>query len=118
MVSVYVTAKLWRFRGLVKAIKRRRNTTSSAVDVEKYQRLVAAVNKAAFCFPVRVKCLEWSATLAVMALRRGWRCNLEIGVQNAPFAAHAWVRANDRVLADAQELPATLSVILSEPFQI
>jgi hypothetical protein len=116
LIKVYLIIKLSGFYGLIKAIKKR-NITSEAVDIEKYRSLVSAVNKAAFYFPVRVKCLEWSATLALMASRRAWRCNMEIGVQNAPFAAHAWVKASDRVIADAQDLPGVLSVILSEPFQ-
>ena len=53
-----------------------------------------------------------------MGLKRKWKCNLEIGVQNLPFAAHAWVKADDKVIADSKNLPETLSVILSEPFLI
>ncbi len=116
LIKVYLIIKLSGFYGLIKAIEKR-NITSEIVDIEKYRPLVSAVNKAAFYFPVRVKCLEWSATLALMALRRTWRCNMEIGVQNTPFAAHAWVKASDRVIADTQELIGELSVILSEPFQ-
>jgi len=41
---------------------------------------------------------------------------MEIGVQNLPFVAHAWVKANDEVIADTPSLPETLSVILLEPF--
>jgi hypothetical protein len=116
LIKVHFLTKRSGLHGLVRAI-RKRATACATVDVEKFRPLVVAVNRASFCFPVRVKCLEWSATLALMALRRTWRCNVEIGVQNAPFAAHAWVKASGQVIADAQELPETLSVILSEPFQ-
>lgn len=116
LIWVYLTIKLSGFYGLIKTIKNK-NVASRTVDIEKYQKLASAVNKASFYFPVRVKCLEWSATLTLLALRRAWQCNIEIGVQNAPFAAHAWVKANDRVIADEQDLPRVLSVILSEPFQ-
>ncbi len=116
LIKVYLIIKLSGFYGLIKDIKKR-SVTSETVDIEKYRTLVSAVNRAAFYFPVRVKCLEWSATLALMALKRGWRCNIEIGVHNTPFAAHAWVKASNQVIGDAQDILGGLSVILSEPFQ-
>jgi hypothetical protein len=116
LIKVYLIIKMTGFHGLIKAMKKR-DLTCVMADNLKYRSLITSINKASFYFPVRVKCLEWSATLAFMALKRSWRCNLEIGVQNAPFAAHAWVSANDQVIADAQDLPRVLSVILSEPFQ-
>jgi len=117
LIKVYLIINMTGFYGLIKSIKKRAKANMIA-DNEKYRPLITSINKASFYFPVRVKCLEWSATLAFMALKRSWRCNLEIGVQNAPFAAHAWVKANDQVIADSQDLPKVLSVILSEPFQI
>ena len=67
-------------------------------------------------FPIKVKCLEWSVVFAILAFEKNWRCNLEVGVQNMPFMAHAWVNANGKVIADDIEIPERLSIILSEPF--
>lgn len=115
LIKVYFIVKVYGFHGLIKAIKRKHNG-AVRVDSREFNVLVAALNKACFYFPVRTKCLEWSATLTLMGLKRKWKCNIEIGVQNLPFAAHAWVKADGKVIADTQNLPETLSVILSEPF--
>lgn len=116
LIKVYFILKVFGFYSLIKAVKRLGKNSCVNKDPKEFQILVTALNKACFYFPVRTKCLEWSAALAFMALRRKWRCNMEIGIQNMPFAAHAWVKANDEVIADAADLPKTLSVILSEPF--
>lgn len=115
LIKVYFIVKVYGFHGLIKAIKRKHDG-AVRVDAREFNVLVAALNKACFYFPVRTKCLEWSATLTLMGLKRKWKCNIEIGVQNLPFAAHAWVKADGKVIADTQNLPETLSVILSEPF--
>jgi hypothetical protein len=116
LIKVYFILKVFGFCSLIKAIKRKGKNSCIKKDSKEFNTLVTALNKACFYFPVRTKCLEWSAALAFLALRRKWKCNMEIGVQNLPFAAHAWVRANNEVIADTQDLPDTLSVILSEPF--
>jgi len=115
LIKVNFILKVCGFYGLVKAIKRKGGGCIKR-DAKEFNVLVTALNKACFYFPVRTKCLEWSAALTFMGLRRKWQCNMEIGVQNLPFAAHAWVKADDKVIADTENLPETLSVILSEPF--
>ena len=115
LVQVYFILNICGFFGLIKAIKQKR-VDCIKVDTKKFDILVAALNRACFYFPIKTKCLEWSAALTFMGLRRKWKCNMEIGVQNLPFAAHAWVTANEQVIADIQSLPETLSLILSEPF--
>lgn len=116
LVKVYFLLKIFGFWGLIKFIKQKGRDSCINKDPKEFQILVTALNKACFYFPISVKCLEWSAALTFMALRRKWKCNMEIGVQNLPFAAHAWVKANGEVIADTPNLPETLSVILSEPF--
>lgn len=116
LIKVYFILKVFGFCSLIKAIKRKGKSSCIKKDSKEFNVLVTALNKACFYFPVRTKCLEWSAALAFMGLRRKYKCNIEIGVQNLPFAAHAWVKANDEVIADTADLPKTLSVILSEPF--
>jgi hypothetical protein len=117
LVKVYSIIKIFGFYGIVKTIKNKSDIGFNTVDAKEFDPLVDALNKACFYFPVRTKCLEWSITLVLMGMRRRWKCNLEIGVQNLPFTAHAWVAVEDKVIADTQTLPDTLSVILSEPFK-
>lgn len=116
LIKVYFILKVFGLYSLIKAIKRNGRNSCIEKDSKEFSVLVTALNKACFYFPVKTKCLEWSAALIFMALRRKWKCNIEIGIQNLPFAAHAWVKANDEVIADTADLPETLSVILSEPF--
>ena len=74
-----------------------------------------ALNQSCFYFPLRVKCLEWSASLAIMALERDINCALYIGVQTQPFSAHAWLESDGEVIGDNPLLPKHLAIILKEP---
>lgn len=116
LIKVYFIVNVFGFKGLIKAIKNKGEFYCNENKTNEFNLLVTALNKACFYFPIKTKCLEWSAALTFMGLRRKLKCNIEIGVQNLPFAAHAWVNADGRVIADIQDLPETLSVILSEPF--
>ena len=82
-----------------------------------FECLMAALHRAYFFFPKKIKCLEWSAALILMGLRRNRRCNLIIGVQKYPFLAHAWVEEEGTVIGDRPELSTQLSIILAEPFR-
>ncbi len=79
--------------------------------------LANIVNKACLIYPSRTKCLEWAITYVLMALQKRWKCNLEIGVQNYPFMAHAWVECDAKVVMDSQEIREGLGIILNEPFR-
>jgi len=116
LIKVYFILNVFGFNALIKTIRHKGSADCNEKDAKEFNLLVTALNKACFYFPIRTKCLEWSAALTLLGLRRKWKCNIEIGVQNLPFAAHAWVNAEGRVIADIQDLPETLSVILSEPF--
>jgi hypothetical protein len=89
-------------------------TTPNLAELEN---LANIVNKACLIYPTRTKCLEWAITFVLLALKRGWKCNLEIGVQNYPFMAHAWVECNGKVVMDDQDLRNHMGVILNEPFR-
>lgn len=116
LIKVYFLLKIFGFYNLIESIKRHSRELYVDKDCKDFLNLAVALNKACFYFPVRVKCLEWAAALTFMGLKRKWKCNIEIGVQNLPFASHAWVTVNGEVLADNPSLPEKLSVILSEPF--
>lgn len=110
-----------KFLGFYKAIllikracKKREYIIPSEAELNQ---LASAVNKACLLYPSRTKCLEWAMSYVLLSLKKGWKCNLEIGVQNYPFKAHAWVECNGKVVMDSQELREGLSIILNEPFR-
>ena len=84
---------------------------------ENLDHLAGVVNKACLIYPSRTKCLEWAMTYILMALQKGWKCNLEIGIQNYPFMAHAWVECDGKIIMDSQDLRSGLAIILNEPFR-
>ncbi|MBN1684122.1 MAG: lasso peptide biosynthesis B2 protein, partial [Gammaproteobacteria bacterium] len=118
LIKTHYLLKKKGFYYLIKTIKKsgQKNSDFKEIETKEFRQLSIALDRALFYFPLRTKCLEWASALTLMGLKRGWKCNLEIGVQNMPFAAHAWVKACDGVVADQSKLPEQLSVILSEPF--
>lgn len=117
MVNFYI-----KFKGFyltIQLIKKSRNSQSNYIipQDEELRNLANIVNKACLIYPTRTKCLEWAITFVLLALKRKWKCNLEIGVQNYPFFAHAWVECNGKVVMDSQDLREELAIILNEPFR-
>jgi hypothetical protein len=111
-----------KFRGLhstIQLIKKSLKSQSIYIvpQPEELRTLANVVNKACLIYPTRTKCLEWAMTFVLLALRKGWKCNLEIGVQNYPFFAHAWVECDGKVVMDSQDLREGLAIILNEPFR-
>ena len=115
LIRVYCCSYFSQFTDMIQLLHRCQPKKPRQVSRQEFAPLVRALNQACFYFPVRVKCLEWSVSLCLMAFRRSFDCHLEIGVQNMPFLAHAWVRIKEGVIADNQDLPTSLSVILKEP---
>lgn len=110
----------WRgFYSTIQLMKKIRSQQSSfEIPQERELRDLANIlNKACLIYPTRTKCLEWAMTYVLLALKRGWKCNLEVGVQNYPFFAHAWVECGGRVVMDDQNLREGLTIILNEPFR-
>ncbi len=111
-----------KMRGLyltIQLIKKTREKHSRYIipQDEDLKDLANVVNKACLMYPNRTKCLEWAMTFVLLALKRKWKCNLEIGVQNYPFMAHAWVECDGKVVMDSQDLRDGLGIILNEPFR-
>lgn len=84
---------------------------------EELRDLASILNKTCLIYPTRIKCLEWAISFVLLSLKRGWKCNLEIGVQNYPFFSHAWVECNGRVVMDDEDLRKGLAIVLNEPFK-
>lgn len=119
LIKVNFYIKIRGFYNTIKLIKKfRKNNINYVIPSAKdLGDLANIVNKACLIYPSRTKCLEWAITFVLLALERGWKCNLEIGVQNYPFMAHAWVECDGQVVMDSQDLREGLGIILNEPFR-
>lgn len=119
LIQVNFYIKILGFHKAIQLIKKARKKNGDYIIPrdEELKQLTSVVNKACLIYPSRTKCLEWSMTYVLLALQKGWKCNLEIGVQNYPFMAHAWVECNGKVVMDSQDLREGLGIILNEPFR-
>lgn len=111
-----------KFKGLYATIQlikksRKDHLTYIIPSEEELNNLASILNNACFLYPTKTKCLEWAITFVLIALKKGWKCNLEIGIQNYPFFAHAWVECDGKVVTDSQDLREGLAIILNEPFR-
>ncbi len=59
----------------------------------------------------KVLCLQRSAATVRLLRRNGFAAQLVIGVQQLPFAAHAWVELDGSVLNDKPYMPDIYSVL-------
>ena len=116
-VNFYIKTK--GFYSAIKLIKKSKKSNINYIipQDEELRNLANIVNKACLIYPTRTKCLEWAITFVLLALKRKWKCNLEIGVQNYPFMAHAWVECDGKVVMDSEDLKEGLAIILNEPFR-
>lgn len=111
-----------KFRGFYSVIQLLKSTYQKLLQYtipsqESIQALVQSVNSACMLFPKKTKCLEWALTVVLLALKRNWKFNLVVGVQNYPFLAHAWAECDNQVIGDMQELRTNMARILVEPFR-
>lgn len=119
LVMIYVHTYLY-FYGFYKLISKLeiikpKNKSFYTKDNKLIARRVATLNKAAFLYPKRVKCLEWAIILTIILLKDKQKACLNIGVQNQPFASHAWVDIEGEIIADDLNLPNDLGIILNAP---
>jgi len=119
LIQVNSYIKLLGFHKAIQLIKkaRKKNVEYIIPSDAELKQLTSIINKACLIYPSRTKCLEWAMAYVLLALQKGWKCNLEIGVQNYPFMAHAWVECNGKVVMDSQNLREGLGIILNEPFR-
>lgn len=93
------------FRGFARTLHRieaRRHAGGDAPDtvVARLDHLVAL---AAALYPGRALCLERSLVLYDRLRRAGARADFRLGVQAAPFTAHAWIERHGTPLNDVLE---------------
>ena len=119
LIKVNFYIKVRGFYNTIQLIKRSQKPHETYIipSDESLRDLANIVNKTCLIYPTRTKCLEWAMTFVLLALKRNWKCNLEIGVQNYPFMAHAWVECDGKTVMDSQELRTGLGIILNEPFR-
>ena len=119
LLRVHWTIRVLGFEQAIRLIQKARKGQLNYIipSPDALDDLVSILNKACLIYPKRTKCLEWAMTFVLLALKRQWKCNLEIGVQNYPFMAHAWVECDGNVVMDSQDLREGLAIILNEPFR-
>lgn len=81
------------------------HTDTYAADIHAFQlsaRLITSFNQ----------CLSSSIALTRFLARRNLYPHLVLGVRMAPFAAHAWVQADDLVLNDTVDMASRYTPIL------
>ncbi len=119
LIQINFYMKVRGFYPTIQLIKKHRKKHLDYIipSDEDLRDLATIVNKACLLYPTRIKCLEWAMTYVLLALKKGWKCNLEIGIQNYPFMAHAWVECDGKVVMDSQEVREGLAIILNEPFR-
>lgn len=69
---------------------------------------VAAVRRAAHWFPGRAACLETSLGTVLAARLHGRRLDWCIGARTLPYAAHAWVEAEQQPIGEPPDRPYLL----------
>ncbi|MBM3633570.1 MAG: lasso peptide biosynthesis B2 protein [Alphaproteobacteria bacterium] len=119
LIKIHMHMKIKGFYATIKLLKKFHKLQVNYIipQREELDNLANIVNDACMIYPTRTKCLEWAMTFVLMALKRNWKCNLEIGLQNYPFMAHAWVECDGKVVRDSPNLREEMAIILNEPFR-
>jgi len=73
--------------------------------------IIHAVDLAAAFYFRKILCLQRSAATVRLLKRHGFPAQLVIGVQQLPFAAHAWVELDGVVVNDKSYMPQMYSVL-------
>lgn len=95
----------------------KRHAPLSTPNKEDLDKVAHILDKACMLYPTKTLCLAWAASFVMLLLKRGWRCQLLIGVQTLPFYAHAWVELNGKVINDDPQLQERLAPIFCLNFE-
>lgn len=116
LIQVYRRMKKKKMAGLFELIKENAlSTYSKPYNQEDIDKLTAAVDAATLLYPQKTYCLVWATTFTLMALKKGWPCQLVIGIQTAPFYAHAWASIKERVIGDDPQVAHVLAALCKQP---
>lgn len=117
LARIHRLLKKTGIKGVLDAIKTTsaKHTQLRQPTEQEIEQLAAAVDAASLLYPKKTFCLAWAATFVLLALKKGWSCNLAIGIQTNPFYAHAWAHSAGKVIHDDPVIAQVLSIILQEP---
>jgi len=102
LVYIDLLMRLARFRRVYDTV-RDTTTRHRHPDPKAVGRTCRAIDKAARSYIKRAWCLQRSAACVCLLRRQGASAELVLGVRTFPFAAHAWVELDGRVLNDSLE---------------
>lgn len=116
MLAIAATKRALRRRGLtrtLRALRHRSALTPMQIELDPFtiaaaDRVVAA---AAAFYPGHAHCLERSLVLYDRLRRLGGVPEFRLGVQAAPFAAHAWIAYHGTPVNDCAEHVALFAVV-------
>lgn len=115
LIFSHISVKFSFYRTIKKIKKYKKSNINYKLPSQaEIDEITETLNAACLLYPWKTKCLEWAVALATLCLKARYCCELVIGVQNQPFYAHAWVECNGRVVADSQQLPQKMAIILKE----
>lgn len=115
LLQVSVILHFSGIRGIINQIKKYKEQPLKAPSSKELSQLSGVLDIAVSIFPKKIYCLAWSSAFVLMALKRGWKCSLVIGVQSPPFYAHAWAESNNQVINDSPIIQKQLAVLVKEP---
>lgn len=107
LVAVDFRLRKSGFAGLHQTLAKSRTSIVLEREPESVTTLCAAVENAAFWYFRQVRCLEKSATLALILRKFGVHAVVVIGCRKLPFASHAWVEVEGQVVNDDQSVRQT-----------
>jgi hypothetical protein len=91
------------FRAACAAVRATRRWSKTTVSVSQAHTRVAAVDRVARWFPVRVACLEKSLAAVFLTALSGHRLAWCLGSMPDPYRFHAWVEAEGDIIPAAGE---------------
>lgn len=119
LVKIHFILKVGKISKLIRFLQRRLAIESNTtVSLEQISLLGAALDKVCLFYPKKTYCLPWAGTLALLAFKRGWKCQFFIGIQTLPFYAHAWIEYQGKIVNDSLEIQERLAPILTVPAQL
>lgn len=89
----------------------------STPEQKEIDKMAYILDKACILYPAKILCLAWASTFVMLFLKRGWCCELVMGIQTSPFYAHAWVELNGKIINDDSQLQERLAPIFRLSFE-
>jgi hypothetical protein len=111
LIGADVLLRLRGFDHFHRVIRRWPTRSARVTDAADVARIRAAVDQASGFYFKRAWCLQRSAATACLLRLWGFPARLIIGVRRMPFAAHAWVELDGRIINDEPRVCSAFEVI-------